>query len=92
MAGLASPGRRPRGYIALAETASNLYGRPATFGRMNSWFLDYHQALEFRLLGITLLLALSVTFSALAYTVRNSCRRLLRHTANGLPSCRRQLP
>jgi hypothetical protein len=82
----------PRGYIAGAETTSNLYGRPAMFGGMSDWSLDYHQALEFRLLGIMLLLGVSAMLGALACAIRSAGKRLLRHMPHGTPSCQRQMP
>ena len=59
---------------------------------MNGWLLDYHHVLEFRLLGMTMLLGSVATVGALACAVRNAGRRLLRQPAQGMPSCQRRVP
>ena len=61
-------------YFPAAEAPSNLYAHPAIFGGMRDRFLDYHQTLEFRLLGMTMFLGLFALCCALGI-----------RTAHGLP-------
>jgi hypothetical protein len=64
---------------------SNLYAHPAIFGGMRNLFLDYHQMLEFRLLGMIAILGLFALGCATAHGLRTVCRYIVRHTSNGIP-------
>ena len=67
------------------EPPSNLYAHPAIFGGMSDWFLNYHQVLEFRLLGMTMVLGLFALGCAMAYGLRTAAAEtrqahIARHT------------
>lgn len=77
-------------YFPVAEAPSNLYACPAIFGGMPDRFLDYHQVLEFRLLGMMTVLGLFALCCALAYGLRTGYRYLVRHTSHGIPMWQRR--
>jgi hypothetical protein len=79
-------------YIRTAGTPSNLYGRPTIFGGMSDWFLNYHQVLEYRLIGMMMLLGVFALCTALACGLRTGGRQFLRHTLPGIPICQRRTP
>ena len=58
---------------------------------MRDRFLDYHQALEFRLLGMMTVLGLFALCCALAYVLRTVCRSLVTHTSHGIPIWQRRM-
>jgi hypothetical protein len=59
---------------------------------MGDWFLDYHQALEFRLLAMTMLLGVLTLCGALACGLRIGCQWLVRRASEGMPICQRRTP
>jgi hypothetical protein len=78
-------------YFPAAEVPSNLYAHSAIFGGMRDWFLDYHQTLEFRLLGMMMFLGIFALCCALAYGLLTSCRYLVRRTSHGIPIWQRRM-
>jgi hypothetical protein len=79
-------------YIGTTGTPSILYARLAIFGGMSDWFLNYHQVLEYRLIGMTTLLGVFALCTALASGLCIGSRQLLRHVLHGLPICQRRTP
>ena len=59
---------------------------------MSDWFLDYHQALEFRLLAVTMLLGILALGGALACALRIGCRSLVKRASEGMAICQRRTP
>jgi hypothetical protein len=57
---------------------------------MRDRFLDYHQILEFRLLGMMMFLGLFALGYALAYGLRTVCRYFVTHTSLGIPMWQRR--
>jgi hypothetical protein len=64
---------------------SNLYAHPTIFDGMRDRFIDYHQTLEFRLLGMMMFLGLFALGCAMAHGLRMVCRYIIRHTSLGIP-------
>jgi hypothetical protein len=58
---------------------------------MRDKFLDYHQVLEFRLLGMMAVLGLFALGCAMAYGLRTVCRYLVTHTSLGIPIWQRRM-
>ena len=52
---------------------------------MRDRFLDYHQTLELRLLGMTLCIGLFALGCVMAYGLRTVCHYLVTHTPRGIP-------
>jgi hypothetical protein len=57
---------------------------------MRDRLLDYHQVLEFRLLGMTMCLGLFALGCTLASGLRTVCRYLVTHTSQGIPIWQRR--
>jgi hypothetical protein len=79
-------------YTGNAGTPSNLYACPAIFGGMSGWFLNYHQVLEYRLIGMTVLLGAFALCVALAWGLRIGSPQLLRRAPRAMPICQRRTP
>jgi hypothetical protein len=59
---------------------------------MNHWFPDYHQVLQFRLFGITMLLGMVAVCGTLGRGLRIGYRVLASHVQRGLPIWQRRSP
>ncbi|HME20125.1 MAG TPA: hypothetical protein VKI44_01960 [Acetobacteraceae bacterium] len=59
---------------------------------MSDWFFDYHQVLQFRLVGMTMLLGMFGVCNALGYGLRIGCRTLAGRISPGTPIWQRRTP
>ena len=62
------------------------------FATMSDWLPDYHQILQFRLVGMTMLLGMFAVCSALGYGLRIGSRAFARRTSHGTPIWQRPTP
>ena len=59
---------------------------------MSDWSLNYHQILEYRLIGMTMLVGAFGLSIALGRTLYAASQRLVSKTLFGIPICQRHKP